>query len=119
MFIERKGNRQGGIDVDEVTPGGSLRGGGNGLFRLLRFLTGTFRRGTKVQDIVNKDDSSQRTMEKNPEPEPNAETITIILEEHFPHVSISRSHYSKKITKRVYDTVVKKSDADKIIVRAS
>ncbi|MEO0508108.1 MAG: DUF6443 domain-containing protein, partial [Bacteroidota bacterium] len=68
----RKGDSEGGIDVEEVTPGGSLKGGGNWLARLLRFLSGTPKRAKKVQDLT------QSTMEQKPEEEPVAEGDTII-----------------------------------------
>ncbi|WP_425237709.1 RHS repeat domain-containing protein [Ulvibacterium sp.] len=65
----RSGNRRGGIDVEEVSPGGSLKGGGNLIARLLRFLTGTPKRVKTVQDIVG-DNPNQSTMELQPIPEP-------------------------------------------------
>ncbi|MGS2738395.1 hypothetical protein [Sinomicrobium sp. M5D2P17] len=40
--------------------------------------------------------------------------MSITLEEHFPYVGRDRGYYYEKITKRIYDTTVKKTEADKI-----
>lgn len=58
---------------------------------------------------------NESTMEQQPEEEPEEEKIVITIERHFPNAGINRGNYWEVIAKKRYDTVVKKSDAAKVI----
>lgn len=44
----------------------------------------------------------------------DVDNMHITLEEHFPYVGTDRGYYYEKITRRIYDTTVKKTEAGKI-----